>query len=98
MICMILAHLTWHDGLNDTVKCLNATPEAFCHLGFCEPVAKCPLVDPDEKRVWSLWVVLALFLTSKPISIYFCIGLIIMIKKLGIFQTALYLSLVLGLA
>ena len=64
-ICMAFAQLTWREGLRDITTCLNARPEALCHLGLREKVAKSTLADANEQRDWRLWKDLARGLMRK---------------------------------
>ena len=70
LICMAFAQLTWRNGLRDIEACLNSKPEALCHLGFQEPVAKSTLADANEKRDWRLWEDLAKSLINRARNLY----------------------------
>lgn len=69
-ICMVLAQLTWREGLRDIETCLNARPECLYHLGFEKPIARSTLAEANEQRDWRVWQDLGHWLIPKARKLY----------------------------
>jgi len=54
LVCMVLAQLTWREGLRNLSTCLNERPSDWHRLWFSQPIAKATLADANEQQDWRI--------------------------------------------